>query len=93
MAILKALKVSSTSIIRGMCCRSVLSRLQQATYRETLLACPGIFGNRQQKELGNLGLSREEEACIVAFLKTLTDGWRPAAAKTHVTKHEALGDT
>jgi cytochrome c peroxidase len=27
-------------------------------------------------ELGNLGLSAEEEDAIVAFLKTLTDGWR-----------------
>jgi cytochrome c peroxidase len=35
-----------------------------------------------KKELGNLGLSREEEACIVAFLKTLTDGWKPDVAKT-----------
>jgi cytochrome c peroxidase len=30
-----------------------------------------------KKELGRLGLSSEEEACIVAFLKTLSDGWRP----------------
>ncbi|MGA2229122.1 MAG: hypothetical protein ABSH41_32200, partial [Syntrophobacteraceae bacterium] len=40
-----------------------------------------------KKDLGNLGLSREEEACIVAFLKTLTDGWKSDAAKTDVTKH------
>jgi cytochrome c peroxidase len=35
-----------------------------------------------KKELGNLGLSSEEEADIVAFLKTLSDGWRPEAPKT-----------
>jgi cytochrome c peroxidase len=34
-----------------------------------------------KKELGNLGLSAEEEACIVAFLKTLTDGWKPPAGR------------
>ncbi len=39
-----------------------------------------------KKELGNLGLSREEEACILAFLKTLSDGWSPPATKTHVAK-------
>ncbi|MFZ0931203.1 MAG: cytochrome c peroxidase [Syntrophobacteraceae bacterium] len=47
-----------------------------------------------KKELGNLGLSREEEACIVAFLETLSDGWKPDAAKTHATKHaKASGDS
>jgi cytochrome c peroxidase len=29
------------------------------------------------KPLGNLGLSKEEEAAIVAFMKTLSDGWTP----------------
>jgi len=32
-------------------------------------------------ELGNLGLTMEEEAAVVAFMKTLTDGWQPAADK------------
>jgi cytochrome c peroxidase len=27
--------------------------------------------------MGNFGLSREDEAAIVAFMKTLSDGWRP----------------
>ena len=40
-----------------------------------------------KKALGNLGLSHEEEACIVAFLKTLSDGWRPDATKTHATQN------
>jgi cytochrome c peroxidase len=39
-----------------------------------------------KKDLGNLGLSSEEEAYIVAFLKTLSDGWKPDAAKTHATR-------
>ncbi len=40
-----------------------------------------------KKQLGNLGLNHEEETCIVAFLKTLSDGWKPDTTKTHVTKH------
>lgn len=28
-----------------------------------------------QDELGDLGLTAEEEAAIVAFMKTLSDGW------------------
>ena len=28
-------------------------------------------------ELGNLGLTAEEEAAIVAFMKTLSDGYKP----------------
>jgi len=40
-----------------------------------------------KKDLGDLGLSREEEACIVAFLKTLSDGWRPDVTKPRATKH------
>ena len=28
-----------------------------------------------KEELGNLGLTQEEEADIVAFMKTLTDGY------------------
>jgi cytochrome c peroxidase len=40
-----------------------------------------------KKDLGNLGLSREEEAYIVAFLKTLSDGWGPDATETHATQN------
>jgi cytochrome c peroxidase len=32
-----------------------------------------------KKQLGNLGLSSKEEDLIVAFLKTLTDGYTPPA--------------
>jgi len=30
-------------------------------------------------EVGNLGLTDEEEAALVAFLKTLNDDWTPPA--------------
>ena len=33
--------------------------------------------NVNTDELGNLGLTAEEEAAIVAFMKTLTDGYQP----------------
>jgi cytochrome c peroxidase len=37
---------------------------------------PEVAENVNTDELGNLGLSAEEEAAIVAFMKTLTDGYR-----------------
>jgi cytochrome c peroxidase len=40
-----------------------------------------------KKDLGNLGLSSEEEAYIVAFLKALSDGWRPDTTKPHATQN------
>ena len=36
---------------------------------------PEVPVNVNHDELGNLGLSAEEEADIVAFMKTLTDGY------------------
>lgn len=38
-----------------------------------------VAANVNREELGNLGLSEEEEAAIVAFMKTLSDGWKPPA--------------
>jgi cytochrome c peroxidase len=38
---------------------------------------PEVPMNVNSEELGNLGLSAEEEAAIVAFMKTLTDGYIP----------------
>jgi cytochrome c peroxidase len=38
---------------------------------------PEVAENVNQDELGDLGLSPEEEAAIVAFLKTLSDGYQP----------------
>ncbi|MGA9525746.1 MAG: cytochrome c peroxidase [Myxococcaceae bacterium] len=38
---------------------------------------PEVTVNVNHDELGNLGLTNDEEDAIVAFLQTLTDGWRP----------------
>jgi hypothetical protein len=36
-----------------------------------------VADNVNTVELGNLGLTANEEAAIVAFLKTLSDGYTP----------------
>ena len=36
---------------------------------------PEVVQNMNKKEMGNLGLTPDEESAIVAFLKTLTDGY------------------
>ena len=38
---------------------------------------PEVAENVNTDELGDLGLTDEEEAAIVAFLKTLSDGFEP----------------
>ena len=38
---------------------------------------PEVAENVNMDELGDLGLTAEEEAYIVAFLKTLSDGYMP----------------
>jgi hypothetical protein len=38
---------------------------------------PEVAENVNRDELGNLGLTEDEEADIVAFLKTLSDGYTP----------------
>lgn len=38
---------------------------------------PEVADNVNTTEIGNLGLNRGEELAIVAFLKTLSDGYRP----------------
>ncbi|MDP2106189.1 MAG: hypothetical protein Q8J76_09370, partial [Desulfobulbaceae bacterium] len=38
---------------------------------------PEVGVNVNNEELGNLGLSEEEEWAIVAFMQTLNDGWVP----------------
>ncbi|MHB8809041.1 MAG: cytochrome c peroxidase [Desulfobulbaceae bacterium] len=38
---------------------------------------PEVAANLNAEELGNLGLTEEEERAIVAFLQTLNDGWLP----------------
>jgi cytochrome c peroxidase len=39
---------------------------------------PEVPLNVNREELGNLGLTPDEEAAIVAFMRTLTDGYSPA---------------
>jgi len=38
---------------------------------------PEVWENMNEDELGNLGLSAAEEAALVAFMQTLSDGYRP----------------
>ncbi|NEX22565.1 cytochrome C [Thiorhodococcus mannitoliphagus] len=38
---------------------------------------PEVVANLNTEELGDLGLTPEEEAAIVAFMRTLNDGWTP----------------
>jgi len=38
---------------------------------------PEVAENVNTEELGDLGLTAEEEAAIVAFMRTLSDGWIP----------------
>jgi hypothetical protein len=38
---------------------------------------PEVSENVNKDELGDLGLTPEEEAAIVAFLKALSDGFQP----------------
>ncbi|NJD06858.1 MAG: cytochrome C [Methylococcaceae bacterium] len=50
---------------------------------ENCWPAPEIAANVNDAEMGNLGLSGEEEDAIVAFLKTLTDGYRPRRCRHH----------
>ena len=38
---------------------------------------PEVSANLNRAEMGNLKLSEREERAIVAFLKTLSDGYQP----------------
>ncbi|NEV60814.1 cytochrome-c peroxidase [Thiorhodococcus minor] len=38
---------------------------------------PEVEANVNTEELGDLGLTQEEEAAILAFMRTLSDGWVP----------------
>lgn len=40
------------------------------------MVVPEVMANMNQDELGNLGLTPSEEASLVAFLKTLSDGYK-----------------
>jgi len=60
--------------------RDVLPRCENINSPQPGVNCwpaPEVPQNVNTAELGNLGLTPEEEAAIVAFLKTLSDGYKP----------------
>ncbi len=60
--------------------RDVLPRCAPGASGEkvTCWPSPEDSTNLNRKQLGNLGLTGQQEQAIVAFLKTLTDGYKPA---------------
>lgn len=60
--------------------RDVLPVCEDIGYPQPAVNCwgkPEVEMNVNVEELGNLGLTEEEEWAIVAFMKTLNDGWQP----------------
>jgi cytochrome c peroxidase len=55
----------------------------RATWGVTCWPAPEVALNVNRDELGNLGLSADEEAAIVAFLRTLSDGFTTPTAGRH----------
>ena len=47
--------------------------------RDSCWPAPEVAANVNNNDLGNLGLSDEDEDAIVAFLQTLSDGFDPNA--------------
>ena len=54
---------------------------------------PEVGINVNDTELGNLGLTAAEEAAIVAFMKTLSDGYDPVKGKVKVKSTANLNIT
>jgi len=52
-------------------------RVEQAMPGKNCWPAPEVADNVNTEELGDLGLTSEEEDAIVAFMKTLSDGWTP----------------
>ncbi len=46
---------------------------------------PEVLMNMETGEVGNLGLSKKEELAIVAFLRTLSDGWMSSNVNRQVS--------
>ena len=46
---------------------------------------PEVLMNMETGDVGNLGLSKKEELAIVAFLRTLSDGWMSSNVNNKVT--------
>lgn len=68
--------------------RDVLPRCEDATDPGFGVSCwpaPEVPETMNVDELGDLGLTAEEEAAIVAFLRTLSDGFVPAQRGRHLT--------
>jgi cytochrome c peroxidase len=59
--------------------RDVLPSCQESDPGEKVSCWPAPENstNINKKQLGNLGLKPEEEEAVVAFLRTLTDDYRP----------------
>ncbi|MHB1350227.1 MAG: cytochrome-c peroxidase [Desulfobulbaceae bacterium] len=60
--------------------RDVLPACEETAGAKSGVNCwpkPEVAVNLNTEELGKLGLSEEEEWAIVAFLRTLNDGWTP----------------
>jgi cytochrome c peroxidase len=49
--------------------------------KEKCWPAPEVVANVNRDELGNLRLTEREVDDIVAFMKTLTDGWEAAKGK------------
>jgi cytochrome c peroxidase len=56
-------------------------KVSRATWGVTCWPLPEVRHNMNTSELGSLGLTAAEEAAVVAFLRTLTDGWSGPAAR------------
>jgi len=59
--------------------RDVLPRCEKMSDPRPGVNCwpePEVSSNLNKEELGNLGLTEDEETAIVTFLKTLSDGYR-----------------
>ena len=73
---------SLEEVVRFYNTRDVLPRCEpfnsRADWGEVCWPAPEVAENVNTRELGNLGLTREEEAALVAFLRTLSDGYLPA---------------
>jgi cytochrome c peroxidase len=61
--------------------RDTLPRCQHGAQGEKATCWPAPeFSQNMDTTIGNLGLTNEQEDQIVAFLKTLTDGYKPQQA-------------
>jgi cytochrome c peroxidase len=56
----------------------------RSEWGETCWPAPEVPQNMNTTELGNLRLTRTEEAAIVAFLRTLSDGYLPGSRGKHL---------